>query len=408
MKQIQLHKNWLMAPERDLMGLDPYGVESNPDCWLPVEVPTTVQSALVDHGRVPSPWKDYNAKAFKKYEDETWWFRHEFKLPKDASDYDAWDISLEGISLFGMIWLNGEPVGYTQNAHHEYVVDITSQINLKETNVLAISCGLHLDDIKRRLRTEIRSAHDAPRSIMRMPQMSSGWDFAPHLWLTGLWRPVTLKGHKSASIDDLYIRTNKIYEDSAELQISVDARHFEQHTEAPKLHLSIHEDSEKDSVWSKTSEIFGNGSINIPLQLSSVKLWYPKPLGEPFLYTLKASIECNGKETDLRSIKFGVRTIELKKDDQFTFIVNGKEIFVKGANWVPPNSLSWDATSETYTHLIELAANANFNMFRIWGGGIYESEKFYELCDIHGIMIWQDFMFANTRLPDDDPDLWRK
>ncbi|MBN1352036.1 hypothetical protein JXJ21_21725 [candidate division KSB1 bacterium] len=403
MKQIHLREAWYMAPERDLLGLDPTGTESRPGCWLTVNVPTTVQAALVAHGRAPSPWRDYNARAFKAYEQETWWFRHEFELTDDAADYDAFELCFEGISLFGMVWLNGEPVGYTQNAHHEYVVDVTSQINPSGSNVLAVTCGLRLDDIKRRLRPEIRSAHDAPRSIMRMPQMSSGWDFAPHLWLTGLWRPVTLLCHRRASISDVFVRTVEISGDIATLQANVQVRQFGRHTEAPKLHISIHEAPETDAIWSGTFEVYGDGTINIPVTLPSARLWYPQPLGEPFLYTLNIRVSCDGEELDRHTSTFGVRTIELKQDGQFTFVVNGREVFAKGANWVPPNSLTWDASPETYRHLIELAANANFNMFRIWGGGIYESETFYELCDHHGIMIWQDFMFANTRLPDDDP-----
>lgn len=402
MKQIPLRENWYMASERDTLGLDPTGTEFRLECWLPVAVPTTVQAALVEHGRAPAPWRDYNARAFKTYENETWWFRHEFELPENAAE-DAWELRFEGISLFGMIWLNGEPVGYTQNAHHANVIDVTDQIKIKGPNVLAVTCGLRLDDVKRRVRPEIRSAHDAPRSIMRMPQMSSGWDFAPHLWLTGLWRPVTLIGHQRASIGDVYVRTCAIDGDAAELQIAVKVRQFGQHTQAPKLHLAIHENPEAEAVWSGTFDVYGDGSLDIPVSLPSARLWCPQPVGEPFLYTLKIRVECDGATVDQHTRTFGVRTIELRQDGQFTFVVNGTEIFAKGANWVPPNSLSWDASPETYQHLIELAADAHFNMFRIWGGGIYESETFYDLCDRHGIMIWQDFMFANTRLPDNDP-----
>ena len=403
MRRVPLREGWLMAPERDVLGLDPAGAACRAECWLTVEAPTTVQAALVAHGRAPSPWRDFNAKAFKAYEQETWWFRHEFELPAYATDCDAWELRFEGISLFGMVWLNGEPVGYTQNAHHEHVIEITSQVRTTGPNVLAVACGLRLDDVKRRVRAEIRSLHDAPRSIMRMPQMSSGWDFAPHLWLTGLWRPVTLVGHRRASVEDVFVRTNAIEGAAAELTVAVRVRQFGRHAQAPKLRLSIHENPEHEAVWSGSVDVHGDGSLDVPVTLSPARLWNPQPVGEPFLYTLKAAVECDGREVDRHTSTFGVRTVEIRQDGRFTFVVNGREVFAKGANWVPPNSLTWDATPKTYRHLIELAADASFNMFRIWGGGIYESDTFYDLCDRHGIMIWQDFMFSNTRVPDDDP-----
>ena len=403
MKRIPLRTDWLMASERDVLALDPKGPECRPECWLPVEVPTTVQAALVDHGRAPDPWMDWNAKAFKKFEGDDWWFRREFELPEDAGDYDAWELRFEGVSLFGMVWLNGEPIGYTHNAQHEHCVDITPYVKTSGKNVLAVSCGLRLEDIRRALRPEIRAHRDAERPFMRLPQMSSGWDFAPHLWLTGLWRPVTLVGHRRASIEDVFVQTEALEGQAAQLTIAMEVRSFGRHAQPAKVHLAIYEDEEAEPVWTETVEVIGDGKMAIPATLAQARLWYPQPLGEPFRYVLKARVECDGEEVDVHTSRFGVRTVELRQDDQFTFVINGQEVFAKGANWVPPNSLTWDGTPEQYRHLIELAANAHFNMFRMWGGGIYEPECFYDLCDQHGIMIWQDFMFGNTRLPDDDP-----
>jgi beta-mannosidase len=403
MKQIPLREGWLMASERDTLGGDPTGTDCQPQCWLPVEVPTTVQAALVDHGRAPDPWLDFNAKAFKAFEQETWWFRHEFELPEDADDYDAWELRFEGVSLFGMVWLNGDPVGYTHNAHHAHSVDITAYVNASGPNVLALTCGLNLDQIRQSVRPEIRSMPDCIRAFMRMSQMSSGWDFAPHMLLVGPWRPVTLVGHRKASIEDAFVQTDAINDESADITVAVKLRQFGQHTEPAKLRLSIHEDPESPPVWSDTLDVCGDGSVDVPVTLPNPRLWYPQPMGEPFLYTLKATVECSGEEVDQHTAAFGVRTIELHQDGEFTFAVNGRKVFAKGANWVPPNTLTWDATPETYSHLVELAADANFNMFRIWGGGIYESDTFYDLCDQHGIMVWQDFMFSNTRVADDDP-----
>jgi beta-mannosidase len=110
-----------------------------------------------------------------------------------------------------------------------------------------------------------------------------------------------------------------------------------------------------------------------------------------------------GEEVDRRDIKFGIRTVELKQEDEFSIAVNGRRVFAKGANWVPSESLSLVATPEKYDYLLSLARDGEFNMLRVWGGGIYEPETFYDLCDRFGIMVWQDFMYACSMYPDDDP-----
>ena len=403
MKQIPLREGWLMASDRDVLGGDPAGRDCNPRCWLPVEVPTTVQAAMLAHGRAPYPWRDFNAKAYKAFEQGTWWFRREFTLPEDAAGYDAWELRFEGVSLFGMAWVNGEPVGFMHNAHHAHAVDITPYVNASGPNVLALACALNLDQIKQSVRPEIRAMPDCIRAFMRMPQMSSGWDFAPHMLLVGPWRPVTLVGHRKASIEDAFVQTDAIRADSADITVAVKLRQFGCHAQPPKLHLAIHEDPESPPLWSDAVDVCGDGSVSLAVKLPKPRLWYPSPIGEPFLYTLKATVACDGHQVDEHTRPFGVRTVELLQDGEFTFAINGRKVFAKGANWVPPNTLTWDATPETHRHLIELAAAANFNMFRIWGGGIYESDTFYDLCDKHGIMVWQDFMFSNTRVPDDDP-----
>ena len=391
MKRIPLRENWFMASERDVFHADPAKADYKPG------------HAMVKDGRAPSPWRDWDAKALWPLEKENWWFRHEFELPEDAAEYDAWELQFEGLSLFATIWVNGDPLGYTRNAHHTHSVDITNHVNASQPNVLAINCGLQIDHVKSGERPEIRIGADGMRAYVRMPHMSHGWDFAPHLLLVGPWRPITLVGHRRASIADAHVRTDSLDGDAANITVAARLRQFGKHTQAPKLRLSIHEDPDATPVWSDTVEVYGDGSVEVPVTLPSARLWYPQPLGEPFLYTLKATVECDGEQVDEQTSTFGVRTIEVRRDGEFTFVVNGQEVFAKGANWVPPHSLTWDTTEDQCRHLIELAADANFNMFRMWGGGIYDSECFYDLCDRHGIMIWQDFMCANTMVPDDNP-----
>jgi len=403
MLTIHLADQWLMGSSRDALTNAPYDPDYRPVGWLPVDVPTTVQAALVRHGHAPSPWRDRQAEAMREFEDDTWWFRREFDLTEEAAECDGFELVFEGVSLFATVWLNGTPVGFVRNGHYAHRFDVTPHIRRRERNVLAVECRLNLEGMKRQVRSDVSKSADEIRPYMRVCQMMFGWDFAPRLPLIGLWRPVYLVCHRSASIADLCVATKSIHDGTATLEIETRLRTFRPSSAPLTLRLAIHEDADRPPVWEGAVRCAGDAPLLTPVELPSARLWYPQPIGEPFRYTLTAHLEQDGAETDQRTIRFGVRTVALKQDGQFTFSLNGVDLFAKGANWVPSNSLSLDATPEHYRHLLELAHEANFNMLRVWGGGIYEPETFYDLCDELGIMVWQDFMYACAMYPDDDP-----
>ena len=239
---------------------------------------------------------------------------------------------------------------------------------------------------------------------MRTCQMSFGWDFAPRMPLIGPWRPVYVECHRNASLSDLHVRTESICADAADLMIELSVGAVSPAGATPTIRLSICEDQSDPPVWSNTTVIPAGLAARLSVRIPSPRLWWPQPLGDPFLYTLEAELLVDGVVTDRRSQRFGIRTIELKQDRRFTFCVNGVDVFARGANWVPPHSLTLDTSADQYRHLLDLAHDARFNMLRVWGGGTYEAELFYELCDERGIMVWQDFMYACAMYPDDEPD----
>ena len=404
MTQIALTDGWLMASSREVLRDDPTTPDYRPSEWLTVTVPTTVQAALVGAGRAPSPWKDRQVEALEGFEGDTWWFRREFAIPPDERDADRYELVFEGVSLFATVWLNGLPVGFLHNAHHPHRLDVTRHIRRDEPNLLVVECGLRLDEMRKRVRREISGTSDNARSYMRMCQMSFGWDFAPRLAVVGLWRPIYLLCHRRATLDDVHVRTDSVEGTTAHLSVEAMVRMFHAPSDPLTLRLSIHERPDAPAVWERSEHVAGEGMVGTTLELASARLWYPHPMGEPFLYTLNATIEHNGVACDSRLTRFGIRTVELKQEGGFTFSINGVDVFARGANWVPSNSLTLDATPEHYCHLLSLAHEAHFNMLRVWGGGIYEPGSFYDLCDELGIMVWQDFMYACAMYPDDDPE----
>ncbi len=403
MTTFALSENWLMASGRDIPGGSPWDPAYMPaGGWKPVTVPTTVQAELVKAGVVASPWKDWNIKGLERFERDTWWFRREFVVPETDRDSDRFELEFQGVSLFATVWLNGSPVGFLHNAHIAHRLDVTRYINRAGGNVLAIECSLAYDEMRKRIRTEISGTGDNVRSYVRLCQMSFGWDFAPRLVVIGPWRPVNLICHKRAAVETIFVNTRAIEAGAADLSIEVRTKLVQRIESAPELHLSILENEGTPPVWEHTCPIHGDGRITVEAHLPSARLWYPAPLGEPFRYYVKATVSCDGEIVSRKTARFGIRTVELKQNGQFTFCINGVDVFARGANWVPSNSLTLDSTPERYRHLLELAHEAHFNMLRVWGGGIYEPEVFYDLCDELGIMVWQDFMYACAMYPDDD------
>ena len=403
MHTVSLSENWCVVPAREVTHTDFHTPGCDCSGWLNAKVPGTVQAALVDAGRAPSPWRDTQAEWFRGLENETWLYRCEFAVCEEDMDSDRFELLLEGVSLFGTVWLNGHPIGYTDNGHRAWRFDATQHINREGVNVLVAECGLRLEEINKRIRSDIGATGDRARSYVRLCQMSFGWDFAPRLLPTGLWRPVSLLCHRGVSLSDVAVRTDRVEGDKADLTVSVTPHSFAPSEDVSTLHVSVHDVSTEPAVWESSQAITSDALVSLKAEIASPRLWYPLPMGDPALYTLVVEIRRDGVVMDRQEKRFGIRTVELKRKGQFTFSINGTDVFARGANWVPPHTLNLDTSPEQYRHLLELARDGGFNMLRVWGGGTYENDLFYELCDEMGIMVWQDFMYACGMYPDDDP-----
>ena len=226
-----------------------------------------------------------------------------------------------------------------------------------------------------------------------------GWDWGPKLPTSGIWRPIRLAAYGIARIQDLRIRQNHRRNGHVTLDIEVALERFRKGLCLVQVKLT-HPDGRTEEHHTKLSGSNGKFSITIP----KPSLWWPNGYGGQSLYQVEAILSRDDAELDRAARKVGLRTIKLdqKKDRHgraFTFVVNGVRIFCKGADWIPADQFPSRITEDRYRRLISSAAQANMNMIRVWGGGFYEDEAFYDLCDEHGILIWQDFMFACSPYP---------
>ncbi len=367
--------------------------------WLPAKVPGDVHIDLMEAGEGPDPFFGLNADLWRWVEEKDWWYRLDFKMPK-LSGGRAF-LVFEGIDTFATIFLNGQKIAENFNMFTPIEIDVTDIGKQGEENKLAVRIASPIFSVDIRVDEKVGFDWNLPRLFARKAQFNYGWDIAPRLVSVGIWRPVRLEIYEKGRIKDIWIRTLSYDGRNAFLKAEVETEFFEKLTGEVWFVLELYE-GEKKVVERKTtfSSSESRPHISLDLDVRNPRLWYPNDMGEPFLYSYKASLICNNKEIDSWQGNFSIRTVELVQEPQkeggtsFYFKVNGEKIFVKGFNWTPADALPARITQERYEALLRLVYEAGANMLRVWGGGIYEPEIFYNLCDRLGIMIWQDFMFA--------------
>ncbi|MBP92817.1 MAG: beta-mannosidase, partial [Flavobacteriaceae bacterium] len=249
------------------------------------------------------------------------------------------------------------------------------------------------DEVKANLKYTLPEGN---RVFTRKAQFQYGWDWGPKLNTAGIWRPIKLVAWNTVKIKDVYIKQRDLHDSTATLELDLAI----QGNDKSGLEYHILVNDELNLIYS------GENKSIIPFEIKNPKRWWPHNLGNPYLYDIKVLVKKDNIILDSISAKKGLRTINLitEKDSlgaSFYFEVNGKPIYAKGANYIPQHSMQNKVTDEHYNNLLNNVVEANMNMLRVWGGGIYENNIFYNLCDEKGILIWQDFMFACAMYPGD-------
>jgi beta-mannosidase len=239
---------------------------------------------------------------------------------------------------------------------------------------------------------------------LRKVQSHFGWDWGPRLPTSGIWREIKLEGFSAARLGDVHIQQH--HEGG---NVSLTATVFVKEWMADNLTLQLHLTHPNGWLQQVGVAVNGKQPICLTLNVDSPQLWWPNGLGAQPLYQAEVVLADNGRCLEQKNFQLGLRTLELRQEPDawgktFTFVVNGVPIFAKGADWIPADSFPTRLTCERYERWIKDTAAANMNMLRVWGGGYYEDEAFYDLCDRYGILVWQDFMFACAPYPLDEPE----
>ncbi|MCL2023161.1 MAG: hypothetical protein FWG82_02180 [Oscillospiraceae bacterium] len=351
-------------------------------------------------GHIPDPFVELNEYAVQEIARQDWKYLLEFDLDDDFLESDRIDLCLSGVDCLAAITLNGEKLAETNNAHRDFRLpckDFLRRRNILEIDFAAPLTAVERLDEKRRVPQFAMSEPGAAQ--LRKPICHFGWDWGPVIAFSGVTGRLELEGYKHR-LEDVRVEQTHVFGSAV---LCVNAR-----ASCQNGNLRIDVTAPDSSPISQTIK-FEDGALHTDVVIDDPQLWWCNGLGEQPLYSVKLEL-CDGETIlDTWERKIGLRTIQLdtapdKWGEQFRFIVNGVPIFAKGANWIPYDISPGRADKNLLIKLLEDAKHANMNMIRVWGGGYYESDEFYDLCDRLGLLVWQDCAFACAMYPLDDAD----
>jgi beta-mannosidase len=368
--------------------------------WFPAKVPGDVHLDLLANKKISDPFYRDNEAKLQWIENASWEYRLDFDVTPEFFARTNVDLVFDGIDAAAQVFVNGEQVLDADNMFRVWRVPAKSHLHAGRNHLSVV--------FPSPIRAAERAAAGDPfhlqskipdRTYIRKAAYEYGWDWGPRLVTSGIWRPIHLEAWNKLRIADFAIRQRDVSHDVAHLSAEFD---IEASVEGDAK-LDLHYMTNGNPVALSTTVIVhkGHNLVEIPIEIVHPRLWYPAGYGEQFLYSFTARISTANQIATERTVKTGLRSIELRRQlDQwgrsFELVVNGIPVFAKGADVIPFDSFPSRVTTADYRRILQSARDANMNMIRDWGGGYYETDEFYALCDELGIMVWQDFMFANN------------
>ncbi|MCK7590848.1 glycoside hydrolase family 2 protein [Subsaxibacter sp. CAU 1640] len=367
--------------------------------WREASVPGDVYSDLFSHNLIANPYVAENELNVQWVAENDWEYKTNFRVDDSTFTKKNIHLNFEGLDTFASVFLNDSLILQTNNAFRSYDIDVKPFIK-KENKLHIVFNSTHYfeEEGKNKLNYKLP---EGERIFIRKPQFQYGWDWAPKLKTSGIWKPISLTSWNDLKINDVFLVQNSIEESLAKLTAQVEFT--TSLNEELTFEIVVNDDvvaKSKVQVDSSTTK------YEVPFEIEDPQLWWPHNIGEPYLYDVGVRIKKGWSILDYKGLSKGLRTIELvtEKDsvgESFYFKVNDVPVYVKGSNYVPQNSLQNKVADTDYEKLLNDVVDANMNMIRVWGGGIYEEDTFYDLCDQNGILVWQDFMFACAMYPGD-------
>jgi beta-mannosidase len=376
--------------------------------WLPATVPGDVHLDLLANKKIADPYFRDNEAKLQWIEQESWEYQLSFEVKPELLARANVDLVFDGLDGAAEVSLNGVKLLSADNSFRVWRVSVKSHLHAGK-NLLsvvfpspikaaaAVAAG---DPWQPKTKVEAKT-------YIRKPAYEYGWDWGPRFVTSGIWKQVRLEAWDKLRIADFAIRQRDVSSDVAHLdaEVEIDA------VAATTTHVSVSYLGSGEPIAGMMPFVSasvtlhaGRNVIDLPIEIQKPKLWYPAGYGEQPLYNFKAAVLSGSAIVQSQKVKTGLRSIVLHREldkwgRSFEFIVNGIPVFAKGADVIPFDSFPNRVTMANYRRILQSARDANMNMIRHWGGGYYESDEFYAICDELGIMIWEDFMFGNDWQP---------
>lgn len=366
--------------------------------WMPATVPGGVHYDLYRAGWIENPYRDMNSLQCEWVENRWWVYRTYFDWT------DVWDVHPEsigtelickGLDYEALIYWNGQFLGEHIGMYEPAVLDITACLKQSQTVELLIVLK-HPPD-------EMGQIGKTSTTFTQKSRFNYKWDFSTRLINIGIWDDLVLKSYQNCSLQDIQVQTDLNEQHQGLIQIVGEIKQHGESKEAKLVQVSILDSAGNSVVQLEQSLTEHESAFNIQSVIDSPQLWYPNGYGDQPLYTVEVILLQQDMKCDLYTCRTGIRRLEYVANEEspadalpYTVKINGRKIYIRGANITPLDHLYGNITDGRYEWLIHLAKEANMNMLRIWGGGIIEKSILYELCDMHGIMIWQEFIQSSS------------
>lgn len=374
--------------------------------WYPVSIPGEVHIALMDADRIPDPFAADNELDVAWVAETDWIFEGIIHVSEALLNKDQVMLTFDGLDTLAEVSINGSLLGKTKNAFRTYSWEVKDQLHTGE-NVIKIKFQSPVNYV-----TPLQDEFPLPspkESIPGGPYLRKapcqwGWDWGPKLPPIGIWKEARLTGYSTARLDSIQIQQEHASDGSVTLSADVSVHQWSQ----AELQIDLSMQDPEGNTYTSTCKVIED-TAKASIEILNPKLWWPNGYGDQALYEAYITLRLeDGTVLDSKEFQIGLRTLELQQEkdefgESFTFVVNGVPVFAKGANWIPADSFPTRISREHLDQLLGDAVKAHHNMIRVWGGGFYESEDFYDLCDKYGILVWQDFIFSCSIYPLNDP-----
>ncbi len=371
--------------------------------WLPAKVPGSVHLDLLRNKRIPDPFFRDNEAKLQWIESASWEYRTDLTLSSAQISAKHLELVFDGLDTTATVFINDREALRADNMFRRWSLDLKpfvhagpNHLRIEFTPVAQAGQALAATD-----KAEA-DQHIPDKAYLRKAAYEFGWDWGPRFVTSCVWKPVHVESWNNLRLNDVYVQQLDVNEAAAHLNVRVRLEAAQNGPADIAVRYGV--DADQKTATQNVELHAGVNELSLPVEILQPRRWYPSGYGAQTRYNFTVSARQAGTLEDERQLKTGLRSITLRREpDQwgrsFDFVVNGIPIFAKGADVIPFDSFPTRVGHEQYKRILGSARDANMNMIRLWGGGYYESDDFYDMCDELGLMVWQDFMYASSWYP---------